>query len=85
LVYTCCISTIAPGLPLVFTCTDSLLQHGIEGTPEYRTEYSFRPAIHGYSQLMDEYTYYSEQGWRMDYRLDGSDGKLVIDWNGIVN
>lgn len=79
-------STTNIGTPLVFQVTDALLEHGINGSPagvfksvDGKRELNY-PEKKGFSQLMDDYIYYQNQGFQQDKILDNHD-ILIIDWD----
>ncbi len=84
-------STTNVGTPLVFRISSQTLNHGIEGAPEgyFVSEDEGRelyyPEVKGYKQLMAEYIYYSEQGFKMDKALVDNEDIIELDWTvGIV-
>jgi hypothetical protein len=84
-------STTGVGTPLVFEITSQTLNHGIFGALEgwFLSENEERelyyPAIKGYVQLMKEYIYYQDQGFKEDIIFEKYPDVIQIDWaKGIV-
>lgn len=84
-------STVNPGTPLVFTCSNELLAIGREGRVQEYTRifntFSHRherlPEIKGYTQLLEDYKWYMENEFK-NRQIVESQGELEIDWNGII-
>jgi hypothetical protein len=82
-------STIDPGTPLVFTCSEDLLHIGKVGRPELilgdgDESYSVVSEIRGFEQLLDLYSYYQENGFDTDRLIKENKSELTIDWSGII-
>jgi len=79
-------STTNIGTPLVFEISKETLEHGEKGSPAgmFNSEDGGRqlyyPRVKGYEQLMKEYIYYSEQGFRQDVILVENPEVISIDW-----
>lgn len=79
-------STTNIGKPQVFQITEATLQHGRTGSPRgvFTSDNSDRqliyPEVKGYEQLMQEYIYYSNQGWEQDRILDDCEEIIEIDY-----
>ena len=92
-------STINPGNPLVFTCSNELLFMGKWGREENSLElnvpdsaetwakkkYVSYPEIKGFHQLIEDYKWYMENGFEKKREIVESQGEFEIDWNGITN
>jgi hypothetical protein len=91
-------STIDVGNPLVFTCSQELLNIGKYGRPSlhivgttdtnnYLTaQFIAIPfnEIKGFHQLIDDYKWYLENGFEKSKRVVESQGEFNLDWNGII-
>ena len=91
-------STINPGNPLVFTCSDELLFMGKWGREENflelnvpdsaetwtRKEYVSYPEIKGFYQLIEDYKWYMEKDFETKREIVESQGEFQLDWNGII-
>lgn len=84
-------STTGVGTPLVFEISEDTLNHGRYGAEEgyFVSEDGMRdiyyPPRKGYKQLMGEYVYYQEQGFREDIIFEKYPDIIQIDWlKGIV-
>lgn len=90
-------STVDPGNPLVFTCDETLLNIGKHGRGvvylegdiyedrEVITTYYHRTEeIKGFSQLVELYKYYTENGFDKDQIVRENNSELNIDWSGII-
>ena len=89
-------STTIQGNPLIFICDESLLEMGKTGRPELDNVCIAKEDIHdiytikyneikGYEQLIEDYLFYEEQGWKEEKVVEQNEGVLKIDWNGIIN
>lgn len=90
-------STIEPGNPLVFTCSEDLLHigrfgrpaHSIIGLTYYQEPENSAKIIHvyeeikGFYQLVEDYKYYLQNGFELDKRVRDSNSELLLDWSGI--
>ena len=88
-------STIEPGTPLVFTCSDNLLQIGKYGrlpyklcdkpyvSSEYITYMKF-DEIKGFHQLIDDYKWYLENGFEKSRKVVEAQDEFNLDWEGII-
>lgn len=84
-------STTSIGTPLVFEISKETLLHGEKGAEAgmFNSADSGRqlyyPRVKGYEQLMKEYAYYAEQGFKQDVTLVENPEVINIDWTkGIV-
>tara|TARA_R110000851_G_scaffold97156_2_gene210680 strand:+ start:13527 stop:14663 length:1137 start_codon:yes stop_codon:yes gene_type:complete len=84
-------STTGVGTPLVFEITPQTLIHGKEGAPEgwFISDNGERdlyyPARKGFEELMAEYIFYQEQGFKEDIIFEKYPDVILIDWlKGIV-
>ena len=91
-------STINPGNPLVFTCSDELLFMGKWGREEnflelnvpdsaetwIKKEYVSYPEIKGFHQLIEDYKWYMEKDFETKREIVESQGEFQLDWNGII-
>ena len=87
-------STTNPGVPLVFTCTQDLLDIGRYGLPrntvlgnlelESRQILHVKPEVKGFHQLIEDYKWYFVHGFEVDRQVYESDGELKISWNEVV-
>lgn len=83
-------STTSIGTPLVFEITNQTIKNGKMGASEsfVKTDGDrvlYYPAIKGFSQLMEDYKYYEEQGFKQDKILDKNPGVISIDWTKGIN
>ena len=86
-------STINPGNPLVFTCSDELLKIGREGRVDeyvrifnvFDHRHEKLPEIKGFQQLIEDYKWYMENDFEKNRKIVESQGEFNIDWNGIIN
>ena len=92
-------STINPGKPLVFTCSNELLFMGRWGREEnflelnvpdsaetwVKKEYVNYPEIKGFHQLIEDYKWYMEKGFETKREIVESQGEFQLDWSGIIN
>lgn len=80
-------STTMVGKPLVFVITAATLHHGKFGTPggvfnsEGGERKLYYPQVKGYKQLMDDYLYYEEQGWKQDAIVDANPDIITMDYS----
>ena len=75
-------SVTNPGRPLIFKCSDDLMDIGRYGLPELVIEDRLiRKCIFGFEQLLDMYHYYNEQGWREEQAIYESNNELKLDWD----
>lgn len=71
-------------VPIVYTCSDALLNIGKNGCPEIIQEIlpgkfiMLRNQIKGYEQLWEDYLIYDEIGF--DVHLDLLEGDVTLDW-----
>lgn len=92
-------STINPGNPLVFTCSQELLRIGQFGAPktylygkivskgyDHMSEYKSMVTleIKGFHQLIEDYKWYLENGFETKREIVEAQGELEINWNGII-
>lgn len=87
-------STVSPGNPLVFTVSEELLNLGKFGRDEITltgetsshnlVEYHRLEEIKGFSQLVELYKYYTENGFDKDQIVRENNSELNIDWSGII-
>lgn len=88
-------STSFVGRPLIFELTPDLLKIGQEGRPAVSiidtnlydgskdvTQVQLIKPIQGIDQLMEDYEYYVEDGWREDKDVQEVDGYFKLDWEG---
>jgi len=74
-------STTHIGNPAVFTCTEDLLHIGEHGLPELVSEgVVLRRSTKGFKQLIEEYKYYSENGFDITMELKMNGGEIEINW-----
>lgn len=86
-------STVNPGNPLVFTCSDELLKIGREGRVDeyvrifnvFDHRHEKLPEIKGFQQLIEDYKWYMENEFEKNRKIVESQGEFNIDWNGIIN
>ena len=86
-------STVNPGNPLVFTCSDELLKIGREGRVDeyvrifnvFDHRHEKLPEIKGFQQLIEDYKWYMENDFEKNRKIVESQGEFNIDWNGIIN
>ena len=92
-------STINPGNPLVFTCSQELLRIGQFGAPKtylygkivsegYDPMSEYRSMvtleIKGFHQLIEDYKWYMENEFEKNKKIVESQGEFQLDWNGII-
>jgi hypothetical protein len=91
-------STVNPGNPLVFTCSNELLFMGRWGREENflelnvpdsaetwtKKEYVSYLEIKGFHQLIEDYKWYMEKGFETKREIVESQGEFQLDWNGII-
>ena len=84
-------STINPGNPLVFTCSDELLDIGKNGRQPYKlcdkpyvSTYMKFDEIKGFHQLIEDYKWYMENEFEKNRRIVEAQGEFQLDWNGII-
>lgn len=94
-------STTKPGKPVIYQATSELIKIGKFGQEEISANKMgihnldidintnrriMSPAIKGFDQLLKEYTFYTENGWEIDYKLRNQKENLPvsIDWKGIL-
>lgn len=90
-------STSFIGRPLTFELTPSLIQIGQSGRDaiklikndlfngqENMMQVDLVKPIKGIDQLLEEYEYYVEDGWREDKDIQEVDGHFKLDWEGFV-
>lgn len=84
-------STTGVGTPLVFEISRNTLDHGKNGAPEgwfisdNEERDLYYPEQKGYVQLMEDYVYYQEQGFKEDKIFDKYPDIIQVDWTkGIV-
>ena len=89
-------STVDPGTPLVFTCSENLLNIGEYGRLPYKlcdkpyaateyTTYMKFDEIKGFHQLIEDYKWYLENEFEIKREIVESQGEFQLDWNGIIN
>lgn len=86
-------STVNPGNPLIFTCSDELLKIGREGRVDeyvrifnvFDHRHEKLPEIKGFQQLIEDYKWYMENDFEKNRKIVESQGEFSIDWNGIIN
>lgn len=75
-------STTNPGRPIIYECSEEILNCGFSGLPELRLEGRIiRKNILGFSQLMELYLYYEGQGWQEEKSILESNGKIILNWD----
>ena len=92
-------STVNPGNPLVFTCSQELLRIGQFGAPktylygkivsegyDHMSEYKSMVTleIKGFHQLIEDYKWYMEKDFETKREIVESQGEFQLDWNGII-
>lgn len=90
-------STTSIGSPLVYRISENTLYHGKYGSEEgvfdsvntykNKSRYLFYPEVKGFSQLIKDYSYYANQGFREDIiRERNGDNVIEVDWiRGIIS
>ena len=89
-------STVNPGNPLVFTCSDELLDIGKNGRQPYKLcdkpyvaseyiTYMKFDEIKGFHQLIEDYKWYMENEFEKNRKIVEAQGEFQLDWNGIIN
>jgi hypothetical protein len=91
-------STTFIGRPLTFECSQSLLTIGRQGRDsinivdtnlfdiheDTNKNIAVVPFIKGIKQILADYRYYQNQGWKEDKLIYTRGGHLKIDWEGFV-
>ena len=92
-------STVNPGNPLVFTCSQELLRIGQFGAPktylygkivsegyDHMSEYKSMVTleIKGFHQLIEDYKWYMEKDFETKREIVEAQGEFQLDWNGII-
>lgn len=88
-------STINPGNPLVFNCSNELLDIGKYGRSPYRfydkpyvsseyINYMKFDEIKGFHQLIEDYKWYMENEFEKSRKIVEAQGEFQLDWNGII-
>ena len=88
-------STIDPGTPLVFICSENLLNIGKYGRLPYKlcdkpyaaTEYTIYmkfDEIKGFHQLIEDYKWYLENGFEKSRKVVEAGEEFNLDWEGII-
>lgn len=89
-------STIEPGIPLVFTCTEDLLFTGKYGIPKHdliglstindkdKRFLHRQNTIKGFHQLIEDYKWYLENNFEKRRDIVEQQGEFSLDWNGII-
>lgn len=75
-------STTNPGEPLIYVCSDDILNIGTAGLPELIVNGRLvRNRIFGFMDLFLLYKYYQEQGFQRERAIEESNGLLTLDWD----
>ena len=85
-------STVNPGNPLIFTCSDELLKIGREGRVDeyvrifnvFDHRHEKLSEIKGFQQLIEDYKWYMENEFEKNKKIVESQGEFQLDWNGII-
>lgn len=74
-----------PGKPLIYQVDKSLMNQGMNGTPDvYFEDRLIKKGKRGVLSLLEEYVYYQNNEFTEDLLLKDSNGHLTIDINGIT-
>ena len=88
-------STVSPGNPLVFTCSEELMRIGKYGRESFKLKgvsstrlvdmyYGKTEEIKGYTQLIEDYKWYMENEFEKNRKIVEAQGEFQLDWNGII-
>tara|TARA_R100001460_G_scaffold19735_5_gene40995 strand:+ start:3079 stop:4158 length:1080 start_codon:yes stop_codon:yes gene_type:complete len=78
-------STINPGTPLVFTCTEEvLLKKGKFGIPDRKIGDIIIKGSKGFHQAIEIYKWHLENGFEIDRVVSINDGDLLLGIEGII-
>ena len=78
-------STINPGTPLVFTCTEELLlKKGKFGIPDRKIGDILIKGSKGFHQAIEIYKWHLENGFEIDRVVSINDGNLLLGIEGII-
>ena len=85
-------STTMVGKPLVFVITAETLHHGMFGSQAgtfvdmQDNRKLFYPEVKGFKQLMQDFLYYEEQGWKQDKIVDDNPDIITMDYTrGLIS
>ena len=84
-------STTTPGMPLVLTCDEELLNIGRYGELEgyvgnsdgTQNELIFKREILGFEQMLHLYLHYEEVGYSKHPNYEAADGQFTLSWHKI--
>lgn len=77
-------STINPKTPVVFTCSESVLNKGKYGIPEERIGNHVLRRKYGFSDAIKLYKWHVKNGFEHDKVIVENEGNLLLDLEGIV-
>ena len=77
-------STIDIGKPLVFTCSDDILDRGKYGTPIEKINKHILRGKDGFVQALKLYKWHLENGFEEDKVVVENEGNLLLDLQGIM-
>lgn len=77
-------STIAPGNPLVFTCTDEILRRGKTGIDSYQLAGHHLRKVDGFHQAIELYKWHLDNGFETDKVVAENSGDLKLGLGGVV-
>ena len=77
-------STIDIGIPLVFTCSDDILDRGKYGTPIEKINKHILRGKDGFVQALKLYKWHLENGFEEDKVVVENEGNLLLDLQGIM-
>ena len=79
-------STINPGTPLVFTCTDELLlKKGKFGIPDKKIGDVIIRGCKGFHQAIEIYKWHLKNGFELDRIVSINEGNLLLGIEGIID
>lgn len=79
-------STTFPGTPLLYTLTNKVMDIGKVGRSAIRTAKGEQvyPEIKGYEDLLEDYIWYTNNGFETERIIAENNNELVLDWDGIL-
>lgn len=77
-------SVTNPGNPIIYRVSDSLLEMGEKGREEAWVESLYIRPLKGYKELVEDYKFYTENGWEKDRKIAEKGNILNLTWDKIV-
>ena len=78
-------STISPGTPLVYTCTNDVITRGKYGIASHQVEGHWFREVKGFRNAIILYNWHQENGFETDKIISESNGELDLGTQGIIN